>query len=249
VGKLEGKVALVTGGNSGIGLATAKRFVQEGAYVFIAGRREAELAKAKAEIGRNVSTVQCDISRLDDLDRMFAQVAAEQGVLDVLVANAAFSESMALEAVTPEHFDKTYGTNARGSFFTVQKALPLMTRGGSIVFVISGLHLKAFPMYGVYASTKAAVRSMARTWAAELIERNIRVNTMSPGVVDTPMIEQQFPTAEALAQGRQMFAQMTPMGRIGRPEEIASAVLYLASDESSYTTGFDLVADGGVTQL
>jgi NAD(P)-dependent dehydrogenase (short-subunit alcohol dehydrogenase family) len=249
VGKLEGKVAVITGGNSGIGLATARRFVDEGAYVFITGRRQAELEKAAAAIGRNVSTVQGDISRLDDLDRMFAQVRAEKGVLDVLVANAAFSESMPLEAVTPEHFDKTYGTNARGTFFTVQKAVPLMTRGGSIVLVISGLHLKAFPMYGVYASTKAAVRSMARTWAAELMPRKIRVNTMSPGVVDTPMVEQQFPTPEALAQGHAMFEQMTPMGRIGRPEEIASAVLYLASDESSYTTGFDLVADGGVTQL
>lgn len=249
MGKLNGKVAVITGGNSGIGLATAKRFVDEGAYVFITGRREAELAKARDEIGRNVSTVQGDISQLDDLDRLFAQVRAEKGVLDILVANAAFSESMALAEVAPEHFDKTYATNARGTFFTTQKALPLMTRGGAIVFVISGLHLKAFPMYGVYASTKAAIRSMARTWAAELMPRGIRVNTMSPGVIDTPMVEQQFPTSEALEQGRAMFAQITPMGRIGRPEEIASAVLYLASDDSSFTTGFDLVADGGITQL
>jgi NAD(P)-dependent dehydrogenase (short-subunit alcohol dehydrogenase family) len=247
--KLEGRVAVVTGGNSGIGLATAKRFVDEGAYVFIAGRRQMELEKAKAEIGRNVSTIRADISELDDLDRMFAQVRAEKGVVDILVANAAFSESAALEAVTPTHFDKTFGTNVRGAFFTIQKALPLMTRGGSIVIVTSGLHLKAFPMYGVYAATKAALRSFARTLAAELKDRNIRVNTMSPGVIDTPMIDNQFASGEQAAQGRAMFAQMTPLGRIGRPEEAASAIFYLASDESSFTTGFDLVADGGVTQL
>jgi NAD(P)-dependent dehydrogenase (short-subunit alcohol dehydrogenase family) len=249
MGKLEGKVAVVTGGSSGIGLATAKRFVDEGAYVFIAGRRQAELEKAKAEIGRNVSTIQTDISELDDLDRMFAQVRAEKGVIDILVPNAAFSESAALEAVTPAHFDRTFGANARGTFFTIQKALPLMTRGGSIVIVISGLHLKAFPMYGVYAATKAALRSFARTLAAELKDRGIRVNTMSPGVIDTPMIDQQFATEEQAAQGRAMFAQITPLGRIGRPEEAASAIFYLASDESSFTTGFDLVADGGITQL
>jgi NAD(P)-dependent dehydrogenase (short-subunit alcohol dehydrogenase family) len=249
MGKLESKIAVVTGGSSGIGLATAKRFVDEGAYVFIVGRRRSELEKAKAEIGRNVSTIQADISELDALDRMFAQVRAEKGVVDILVANAAFSESAALEAVTPAHFDQTFGTNVRGAFFTIQKALPLMTRGGSIVIVTSGLHLKAFPMYGVYAATKAALRSFARTLAAELKDRGIRVNTMSPGVIETPMIDNQFATAEEAARGRAMFAQITPLGRIGRPEEAASAIFYLASDESSFTTGFDLVADGGVTQL
>jgi NAD(P)-dependent dehydrogenase (short-subunit alcohol dehydrogenase family) len=249
MGKLKGKIAVITGGNSGIGLATAQRFVEEGAFVFITGRRQSELDKAKAKIGRNVSTVQGDIGRLDDLDRMFAQVRAEKGRTDILVANAAFSESMALEAVTPEHFDQTYGTNVRGTFFTVQKALPLMTRGGSIVMVISGLHLKAFPMYGIYASTKAALRSLARTLAAELMDRNIRVNTMSPGVIETPMVASQFANEEEAVKGREMFARITPMGRIGRPEEAASAIFYLASDESSFTTGFDLVADGGITQL
>jgi NAD(P)-dependent dehydrogenase (short-subunit alcohol dehydrogenase family) len=249
MGKLEGKTALVTGGNSGIGLATAQRFVEEGCYVFITGRREAELEKAKALIGRNVSTIQADIARLEDLDRMFARVREEKGVLDILVANAAFSESMALDSVTPEHFDQTYGTNVRGTFFTVQKALPLMTRGGSIVLVTSGLHLKAFPMYGIYASTKAALRSLARTLAAEMKDRNIRVNTMSPGVIETPMVDNQFTSKEEAAKGRELFAQITPLGRIGRPEEAASAIFYLASDESSFTTGFDLVADGGITQL
>jgi NAD(P)-dependent dehydrogenase (short-subunit alcohol dehydrogenase family) len=249
MGKLEGKIAVVTGGNSGIGLATARRFVDEGAYVFITGRRQPELAAAKAAIGRNVSTVQGDIAELADLDRMFAQVKAEKGAIDILVANAAFSESAALESATPAHFDKTFGTNVRGTFFTVQKALPLMTRGGSIVLVTSGLHLKAFPMYGLYAATKAALRSLARTLAAELKDRGIRVNTMSPGVIRTPMIDAQFASEEEADRGREMFAQMTPLGRIGEPEEAANAIFYLASDESSFTTGFDLVADGGVTQL
>jgi len=249
MGKLEGKVAVITGGNSGIGLASAKRFVDEGAFVFITGRRARELEKACIEIGRSVLTLQGDISKLDDLDRVFAQVRAEKGVIDVLVANAAFSESAALANATPEHFDKTFNTNARGTFFTIQKALPLMTRGGSIVMVTSGLHLKAFPMYGVYAATKAALRSFARTLAAELKDRNIRVNTMSPGVIDTPMIDNQFATPQEAAQGRAIFEQVTPLGRIGRPEEAASAIFYLASDESSFTTGFDLVADGGITQL
>jgi NAD(P)-dependent dehydrogenase (short-subunit alcohol dehydrogenase family) len=249
MGKLDGKIAVITGGNSGIGLATAKRFVDEGAFVFITGRRERELEKARAAIGRNISTVQGDISSLEDLDRMFAQIRAEKGVVDILVANAAFSESAALADATPAHFDKTFGTNARGTFFTIQKALPLMTRGGSVVMVTSGLHLKAHPMYGVYAATKAALRSFARTLAAELMDRRIRVNTMSPGVIETPMIDQQFETQEQAAQGRAMFVQITPLGRIGRPEEAAAAILFLASDESSFTTGFDLVADGGITQL
>jgi len=249
MGKLEGKIAVITGGNSGIGLATAKRFVDEGAYVFITGRRQRELDRAKAEIGRHVSTVQGDIANLDDLDRMFAQIRVEKGVLDIVVANAAISESAPLASASPAHFDRTFGTNARGTFFTVQKALPLMTGGGSIVLVTSGLHLKAFPMYGIYAATKAALRSLARTLAAELKDRNIRVNTMSPGVIQTPMVDSQFANEEDAARGREMFAQMTPLGRVGRPEEAANAIFYLASDESSFTTGFDLVADGGITQL
>lgn len=247
--KLEGKIAIVTGGSSGIGLAAARRLVDEGAYVFITGRRQAQLDQAVAAIGRNISAIQGDIADLDDLDRMFAQIAAERGILDIVVANAAVSESTPLHSVTPEHFDKTFGTNARGTFFTVQKALPLMTRGGSIVMVTSALHLKAFPLYGIYAATKAAIRSFARTLAAELKDRNIRVNTMSPGVVQTPMVDAQFSNEEEAARGRDMFLQIIPMGRLGRPEEIANAIFYLASDESSFTTGFDLVADGGTSQL
>jgi NAD(P)-dependent dehydrogenase (short-subunit alcohol dehydrogenase family) len=247
--KLDGKVAVITGGSSGIGLATARRFVDEGAYVFITGRRQAELDKATAAIGRNVTAVQGDVADLDDLDRLFAQVRAEKGVVDIVVASAGFIEHALIDTATPEHFDKTFGINARGVFFTVQKALPLMTRGGSIVLVSSALHLKGFPAHGTYSATKAALRSFARTWAMELKERGIRVNTLSPGAIDTPIIDGQFKTRDEADGAREMFKQITPLGRIGRPEEMASAALFLASDDSSYSTGIDLVADGGISQV
>jgi NAD(P)-dependent dehydrogenase (short-subunit alcohol dehydrogenase family) len=247
--KLNGKVAVITGGSSGIGLATAKRFVDEGAYVFITGRRRSELDKAKATIGRNVSTVQSDVANLADLDRLFGQIKAEKGVVDIVVTSAGFVEHAPIDIATPEHFDKTFGINARGVFFTVQKVLPLMTRGGSIVLVSSGMHLKGFPAHTTYSATKAAVRSFARTWAMELKDRGIRVNTLSPGAIDTPIIDGQFKTKEEADGARAMFAQMTPLGRIGKPEEMAAAALFLASDESSFSTGMDLVADGGVTQV
>jgi NAD(P)-dependent dehydrogenase (short-subunit alcohol dehydrogenase family) len=247
--KLAGKIAVITGGSSGIGLATAQRFVAEGAYVFITGRRAAELEKAKAAIGRNVTAIQGDVANLDDLDRLFAQVRAEKSVIDIVVASAGFIEHARIDEVTPEHFDKTFGINARGVFFTVQKALPLMTRGGSIVLVSSGLHLKGLPAHGTYSATKAALRSFARTWAMELKERGIRVNNLSPGAIDTPIIDGQFTTKDAAEAARAGFAQMTPLGRIGRAEEMAAAVSFLASDDSSYSTGIDLVADGGLTQV
>ncbi len=247
--KLDGKTAVITGGSSGIGLATARRFVDEGAHVFITGRRQPELAKAKAAIGRNVSTVQGDVANLADLDRLFAQVKAEKGSLDIVVASAGFVEHQPITAATPEHFDKTFGINARGVYFTVAKALPLMNDGGSIVLVSSGLHLKGFPAHGAYAATKAALRSFARTWAAELKGRGIRVNTLSPGAIDTPIIDGQFETREEADGARAKFAQITPLGRIGRPDEMAAAALFLASSDSSYSTGIDLVADGGLTQL
>jgi len=249
VGKLDGKVAVITGGSSGIGLAAAKAFVNEGAYVFIAGRRQPELDKAKAAIGRNVSTVQIDVAKLVDLERLFGQVKAEKGGLDILVASAGFVEMAPMAAVTPEHFDKTFAINARGVFFTVQKAVPLMRDGGSIVLVSSGAHLKGIPFYVTYSATKAALRSFARSMAAELKDRGIRVNTLSPGAIDTPIIDGQFKTKEEADGAREMFKQMTPLGRIGKPEEMAKAILFLASDDSSYTTGTDLVADGGMTQL
>jgi NAD(P)-dependent dehydrogenase (short-subunit alcohol dehydrogenase family) len=247
--KLNGKVAVITGGSSGIGLAAAKRMVQEGAYVYITGRRPAELEKAKAEIGRNVTAVQGDVASLEDLDRLYDTVKKEKGKVDIVVANAGFGEHQTIDEATPEHFDKTFGINARGTFFTVRKALPLMKNGGSIVLVSSGLHMLGLPKHSTYSATKAAVRSFARTWAAELKGRGIRVNNLSPGAIDTPIIDGQFKTKQEADGARAMFAQMTPLGRIGRAEEMANAIYFLASDESSYSTGIDLIADGGITQL
>ncbi len=247
--KLNGKIAVVTGGSSGIGLAAAKALVAEGAYVFITGRRESELAKAKAEIGRNVTAVQGDIANLADLDRLYETVKKEKGALDIIVASAGIVERVSLAASTPEHFDKTFNVNARGTFFTVQKALPLLRNGSSIVLVSSSLHMKGFPEYGVYAATKAVIRSFARSWAAEFKDRGIRVNSLSPGAVETPIIQSQFKTKEEADGARQFFASVTPLGRIGKVNEMAKAILFLASDDSSYSTGIDLVADGGITQL
>jgi NAD(P)-dependent dehydrogenase (short-subunit alcohol dehydrogenase family) len=249
MGKLNGKVAVITGGSSGIGLAAAELFVEEGAHVFITGRRQSELDKAKAKIGRNVTAVQGDVSKLEDLDRLYAQAKAEKGGLDILVVSAGIVEIAPLAAVTPEHYDKTFATNARGAFFTVQKAVPLLHDGGSIVLVASGVQYKGIPFYHTYGATKAALRFWARSFAAELKDRAIRVNSLSPGAIDTPIIDGQFKTREEADAGRDMFKQMTPLGRIGRPEEMAKAILFLGSDDSSYTTGADLVADGGITQL
>jgi NAD(P)-dependent dehydrogenase (short-subunit alcohol dehydrogenase family) len=249
MGKLQGKVAVITGGSSGIGLATAKRFVAEGAYVFITGRRQSELDVAKAAIGTSVSTVAGDVANLADLDRLYRTVAAEKDRVDIVVASAGFVEHAPIDSATPEHFDKTFNINARGTFFTVQKALPLMKNGGSIVLVASGLHLKGIAQHGTYSATKAAIRSFARTWAAELKDRGIRVNTLSPGAIDTPIIDGQFKTKAEADGARSMFAQMTPLGRIGHADEMAAAALFLASEDSSFSTGIDLVADGGLTQL
>ena len=246
---LQGKVAVITGGSSGIGLATAKRFVEEGAYVFITGRRQAELEKAKQAIGRNVTAVQGDVSNLSDLDRLYATVKAEKGGVDIIVANAGFVETVTLAEATPEHFDKTFNVNARGTFFTVQKALPLLRKNGSVVLIASCVANMGIPMYTTYGATKAAIRSFARSWAAELKERGIRVNALSPGATDTPIIDGQFKTPEAIEGAKQMFAQRALLGRIGRPEELADAAFFLASDHSSFVTGIDLVVDGGLTQV
>jgi NAD(P)-dependent dehydrogenase (short-subunit alcohol dehydrogenase family) len=247
--KLEGKIAVITGGSSGIGLASAKKFVDEGAYVFITGRRQSELDKAKVEIGRNVTTVQGDIAKLEDLDRLYETVKKEKGALDIIVASAGVGEMVTLEHSTPEHFDKTFNTNARGTFFTVQKALPLLRNGGSIVLVSSAVHMIGIPFYTTYAATKAALRSFTRSWAGELKSRGIRVNALSPGPIDTPIIDGQVKTKEEADALKANFAGMVPLGRIGRAEEMASAVLFLASSDSSYCTGIDLVADGGMTQI
>jgi NAD(P)-dependent dehydrogenase (short-subunit alcohol dehydrogenase family) len=219
--KLDGKITVITGGSSGIGLAAAKKFVEEGAYVFIAGRRQSELDKAKAEIGSNVTAVQADAANLADLDRLYRTVKDEKGALDIVVASAGVVERVLTQDATPEHFDKTFGINARGVYFTVQKALPLMRKGGSIVLVSSGLHLKGLPEHGTYAATKAAVRSFARTWAMELKDRGIRVNTLSPGAIDTPIIDGQFKSKKEADGARAFFSSITPLGRIGRPEEMA----------------------------
>jgi NAD(P)-dependent dehydrogenase (short-subunit alcohol dehydrogenase family) len=247
--KLNGKVAVITGGSSGIGLATAKRFVQEGAHVYITGRRRSELDKAAAEIGGKVTAVTGDVSNLDDLDALYKKISADKRKVDVVVANAGFVEWGYLPSATPEHFDKTFNINARGTFFTVQKALPLMNDGGSIILVSSCVHLKGIPQYTVYGATKAALRSFARSWAMELKGRRIRVNNLSPGATDTPIIGGQFKTKEEAEGAKKYFSEIIALGRLGRPEELASAALFLASDESSYMTGADLVVDGGWTQV
>lgn len=247
--RLKNKVAVITGGSSGIGFATAQRFVEEGAYVYITGRRQSELDKAVAAIGHNIAAVQGDVSNLDDLDRLYAKVKAEKGVVDILFANSGIVEHKTIDAVTTEHFDKTFDINVKGLLFSVQKALPLMKSGGSIVLTASIAGYKGLPAHGTYSATKAAVRSFARTWTLELKDRGIRVNTLSPGATDTPIIDGQSDTKEGADAIRASFAAATPLGRIGRPEEIAAAALFLASDESSFVAGIDLPVDGGIAQV
>ena len=247
--KLEGKVAVITGGSSGIGLATAKRFVEEGAYVFITGRRQAELDKAVALIGRNVTDVPGDVTNLDNLDRVAAVVRAEKGVVDIVVSNAGVTEQGSIETLTPEHFDRVFNLNARAPVFLVQKLLPLMTGKGSIILVGSAMHVMGVPGHTAYAATKAALRSFVRTWAAEFKDRGIRANMLSPGVTDTPMLESQAAGLGKREDVVSMYLNMIPMGRLAQAEEVASAALFLASDESSYVTGADLMADGGVGQV
>jgi len=249
-GKLEGKVAVITGGSSGIGLAIAKQFVAEGAYVFITGRREAELDKAAEDIGRNVTPVQGDVAKLEDLDNLYEVVRRVKGQVDVIIANAAVGGLAPEGAVgSPEHFDKVFGINTRGVFFTVQKAVDLLSDGASIVLIASNAQYLGIPGFGPYSASKAAVRSFARTWAAEFKNRGIRVNTLSPGPIDTPIIAASGLTPEEVETYNKEIVTSVPLGRIGRPEEMAKAALFLASTDSSFITGIDLVADGGMTQV
>lgn len=248
--KLEGKVAVVTGGSSGIGLATARRFVKEGAHVVITGRREKELKQAAAVIEENVTTVVGDVARLDDLDRLYAVVKEKHGHIDVLFANAGAGTIAPLAAASEAHFDQTFDVNVKGLFFTVQKALPLLRDGGSIILTSSVSNVMGLPGFSAYAASKAAVRSFARAWTLELKDRHIRVNSMSPGPIDTPALATTTGlTPEQAEQAAAQFASQVPMGRRGTPEEIADAVAFLASDQSSYITGLDLAVDGGLAQV
>jgi len=249
MGKLEGKIALVTGGNSGIGLATAKEFVSEGAYVFITGRREPELAAAVKEIGRNVTAVQGDVSNLGDLDRLFAQIKREKGKLDIVFANAGIAKYASFGKITEEHYDSIFDINVKGVLFTVQKALPLLPDGASIILNASVVASKALGANSVYSATKAAVRSFARTWTMDLKDRRIRVNAVSPGPIDTPGLNDLLASTEAGQQRRKMIPTTVPLGRLGTPDEIAKAVVFLASDDSSYITGIELFVDGGFAQV
>ena len=240
--KLQGKLAVITGGTSGIGLATAKLFVKEGAYVFITGRRQKELDAAVQAIGRNVTGVQGDIAKLADLDRLYEAVKTK-GRIDVVFANAGVTEFAPLGKITEEHFDKLFDTNVKGTLFTVQKALPLLNDGGSIILNGSVGSVKGTPAFGVYGATKAALRSFVRTWTSDLKDRHIRSNVVSPGPTDTPIVDGQ--PEDAIAR----IVSTIPMGRMGEPDEIAKAALFLASDDSSFVTGIQLFVDGGRGQV
>jgi NAD(P)-dependent dehydrogenase (short-subunit alcohol dehydrogenase family) len=242
MGKLQGKVAVVTGGTTGIGFAAAKLFVKEGAYVFITGRRERQLDEALKAIGSNVTGVQGDVAKLADLDRLYETVKAK-GKIDIVFANAGFGEFAPLGKITEEHFDKLFNTNVKGSLFTVQKALPLLNDGGSIILTGSVGSVKGTPGFWVYGATKAAIRNFVRAWTVELKDRRIRSNVLSPGPTVTPLVDEQPP--EAIAR----IVSTIPMGRMGEPDEIAKAALFLASDDSSFVTGIELFVDGGRAQI
>lgn len=249
MGKLENKIALVTGGNSGIGLATAKAFVNEGAYVFVTGRRQAELAAAVKEIGRNVTAVQGDASNLGDLDRLSARIKQEKGRLDILFANAGAAAYGPLGAVSEELYDSIFAINVKGVLFTVQKMLPLMPDGAAIVLNASIVASKGLAANSVYSASKAAVRSFARTWTTDLKARRIRVNAVSPGSTDTPGLNQLLASSQVGEERRKLISTAVPLGRFGRPDEIASAVVFLACDDASYITGAELFVDGGFAQV
>jgi NAD(P)-dependent dehydrogenase (short-subunit alcohol dehydrogenase family) len=246
-GRLAGKVAVVTGGNSGIGLATAQRFAAEGAHVFVTGRRQQELDAAVRKIGHGAVGIQGDVSKLADLDRLFTAVGELRGRIDILFANAGAAEFVPLGSITEEHFDRMFHTNVKGLLFTVQKALPLMKAGGSIILNASVTASTGTPAFSVYSATKAAVRSFARCWTLDLKGTGIRVNAISPGPIDTPGLGSLAP-GEA-DRMRAELAATVPMGRMGEPAEIAAAAVFLASDDSSYVSGTELFVDGGMAQV
>jgi NAD(P)-dependent dehydrogenase (short-subunit alcohol dehydrogenase family) len=241
--KLQGKVAVITGGTTGIGLSTAQLFVKEGAYIFITGRRQKELDDAVKAIGSSVTGVQGDIAKLTDLDRLYEVVRTTKGRIDVVFANAGVAEFAPVGKITEEHFDKLFDINVKGTLFTVQKALPLMKDGGSIILNGSVASAKGTAAFGVYGATKASLRSFVRTWTSDLKDRHIRSNVISPGPTDTPVIDGQ--PADAIAR----IVSTIPMGRMGDPDEIAKAALFLASDDSSFVTGIELFVDGGRGQV
>ena len=242
MGKLQGKVAVITGGTTGIGLASAKLFVKEGAYVFITGRRQKELDEAVRAIGSNVAGVQGDVTKLADLDRLYETIG-KKGRLDIVFANAGFAEFAPLDKITERHFDNLFSTNVKGALFTVQKSLPVLNDGGSIIVTGSVAGSKGTPAFGTYGATKAAVRNFVRAWTVELKDRRIRSNVLSPGPTETPAIGQQ--PADAMAR----ILSTIPMGRMGQADEIAKAALFLASDDSSFVTGIELFVDGGRAQV
>src|SRR5712672_1177359 len=247
--RLEGKVALITGGNSGIGFATAQQFVKEGAYVFITGRSQTKLDEAVKRVGSNVTGVQGDVSKLEDLDRLFAQIKKEKGRLDIVFANAGIAKYAPLGAIDEAHYDSIFDGNVKGMLFTVQKALPLMPDGASLILNASVVGSKGLPSNSVYSATKAAIRSFARTWSTDLKDRRIRVNAVSPGSIDTPGLSDLLASSDAGQQRLQMIHNAVPLGRLGTADEIAKAVVFLASDDSSYVTGAELFVDGGFAQV
>ena len=247
--KLDGRVALVTGGTSGIGLAAAKALAAEGAHMYITGRREGELVAAVEQIGGNASGVRGDVSNVDDLESLYAQIRDEKGRLDILFANAGIAKYAALGKITEELYDSIFNVNVKGVLFTVQKALPLMPEGASIILNASVVGSKGLSSNSVYSATKAAIRSFARTWTTDLKDRRIRVNAISPGTIDTPGLNDLLASGEAGEQRRKMVTSAIPLGRFGRPDEVAKAVVFLASDDSSYITGAELFVDGGFAQV
>jgi len=249
MGKLDGRVALVTGGSSGIGFATAQEFVGEGAYVFVTGRREKELAAAVKEIGRNVTGIRADVSNSQDLDRLFSQIKNEKGKLDIVFANAGAAKYAPLGQISEELYQSIFDVNVKGVLFTVQKALPLIPEGGSIILNASIVASKGLPANSVYSATKAAVRSFARTCTTDLKDRHIRVNVVSPGSTDTEGLRGLLGSSEVGEQRLKMINASVPLGRLAKPKEIARAVVFLASDDSSYITGTELFVDGGFAQV